>query len=337
MSLYATSIPVLQTEADVKDPSPPFHPNSPRSHRARIMAAKRMASSDPTALAEILGIPSSSSSSSSLYPSAVSTPTPISDPALATTTTTTTISTATVASAVEAQDPLQKLTTSSQSVGDYFRAKLSAKANGERRRPCPTLAAAGGATAAATSATAIPREGDDDDREGLGLGGGASRAPLITDDWDGAHVRRGIGALSSRFAAMFTQEQPTTDDAGEEKVSAGVELVVVHDAAASHGDDRKKSQKRRAKDERRREKEERRRKRAEATSQVEDAVVEVPDGEAIAEGAKKKKRRRSGSCDSGSKDTTHPSDAGGMETIPTKKQKGHKDQKSPKHRRRREE
>ena len=117
---------------------------SPRTHRARIIAAKRMAASNSTALAEILGIPSSSSSSA--RPSAVASPLP--DPALvaftnstAATTSTTTSNNATAATTSEAKDLLQNLTTSSQSVGDYFKAKLNAKAHGERQAR-PTSAAA---------------------------------------------------------------------------------------------------------------------------------------------------------------------------------------------------
>jgi Pin2-interacting protein X1 len=78
-----------------------------------MIAAKRMALSNSTALAEILGIPSSSTSSvSSPYMSTAVTPTPTPAPGPG------------PGPAVEAQEPLQQLTTSSQSVGDYFKAKL---------------------------------------------------------------------------------------------------------------------------------------------------------------------------------------------------------------------
>ncbi len=175
-----------------------------------------MAASNSTALAEILGIPSSSSSSA--RPSAVASPVPvISDPALvvvpttATTTTTTTTTT-------EAKESLQILTTSSQSVSDYFRAKLGAKTQGER-----TLAAVGGAAASARD------DEDEDDRAGLVFGGKTSR--VITpppDRLDEEPVRRGIGAWSStsRFATMFMQDQPTTTKArNENTMMASVEPV----------------------------------------------------------------------------------------------------------------
>lgn len=206
-----------------------------------------MAASDSTALAEILGIPSSSSSSS-VYPSAVASPVPVvPGPAFAT--------------AAEAQDSPQRLTTSSQSVADYFKAKLGAKAHGERQaRP----------TSAPVDATAplALAQNDDRGRAGLGLGRGPPRIP---DSLDEEPMRGGIGASSSssKFMMMFMPAQPAEDI----NATAGVEPVVTHDAA-DHDDNARKSEKRRAKEERRREKEERRRKRAEA-GQVDRATAET--------------------------------------------------------------
>jgi Pin2-interacting protein X1 len=240
----------------------------PRTHRARFIAAKRMAASNSTALAEILGIPSSSSSS------AVASPAPVVPaPAPASTTATTT----------EAQDSLQKLTTSSQSVGDYFKAKLGAKAHRERQAPRSTLAAVVAATAPPDSA----RDDDDDGRAGLGLGRGPPRGPP-QDSWDEEPVRGGIGASSSRLVTMFMPGQPTIEAREDITTTAGVELAATHDAT-DHDDGSRKSEKRRAKEQRRREKEERRRKRAEA-GQVDRGTVDVPVDEEPAAGAKKKHR-----------------------------------------------
>jgi len=276
-----------------------------------MIAAKRMASSNSNALAEILGIPSSSTSSlSSPYPSTAVTltPTPVPGPGLA---------------VAEAQEPLQQLTTSSQSVGDYFKAKLSAK-----RQPRPTYATA---DAPASAPPPTPSRGDDDDhnRAGLGSGGGASRAPLMNGLDE--RVRGGIGASSSKFAAMFTLGQPVTDTR-EENVSPAVEPVETGDAA-DRSDDRGKSEKKRAKEERRRKKEERRGRRAEAGQlEVGDAVVDMPIGQ-----AKKKKRHELAAPDGYSQDT-QPSSAGGIEVVQTKKRKkGEKDKKSAKPHRRPEE
>ena len=282
----------------------PFIPHrSPRTHRARIIAAKRMAASNSTALAEILGIPSSSSTSSlsSPYPSTAITPT----------------HTPTPVPVAEEQEPLTKLTTSSQSVGDYFKAKLSAKAHGERQ---PRLTVATGDNAS----TRTWDDDDDDHRPGLGLDKGASRM-LATDESNEEQARGGIGATkSSKFAAMFTQSQP----AAEDNAAAAIELVEAHDAADQDGDCRKREKKRAKEERRRREKEERRRRKAEAY-RLDDAVVDVPVGEASAWRTKKKKRNEPGAADG---DTQLPG-AGGTEVIRTKKRKRDMDKKSAKHRR----
>jgi hypothetical protein len=268
-----------------------------------------MAASNSTALAEILGIPSSSPSSSAL-PSGIASPLP----GLPDATTTATRSTATTSNATatpEAKDLLQNMTTSSQSVGDYFKAKLNAKAH-EERQARPTSAAADAST----------RGNDDDGRAGLGLGGGSSRIPP-PDGLDEESVRGGIGASSlSMFATMFMPRQPTA----ENTATASDETVISHDAS-DYDDNSKKSDKMRAKEERRRKKEERRRKRAEA-GQVDCVAVDAPvDGTPAARS--KKKHREPGAPD-GRLEDSHPSGADRREVITTKKRK--KDKKSSKHR-----
>ncbi|KAH9996667.1 hypothetical protein BJV74DRAFT_280480 [Russula compacta] len=135
MSLLATFLSVFQTETDVKDPSPsPFAPTA----RARTAPASWRPSAWPR-----LTLPRSLRSSASrllrlrLYTRPLSPPPPPSlilllpplPPFLP----------QGRCRRRRVQDPLHKLTTSSQSVGDYFKAKLSAKANGERQ-PRPALA-----------------------------------------------------------------------------------------------------------------------------------------------------------------------------------------------------
>ncbi|KAH9956189.1 hypothetical protein BC827DRAFT_1233410 [Russula dissimulans] len=272
----------------------------PRTHRARIIAAKRMAAANSAALAEILGIPPSSSSStspfSSSYPSAIATPT------VATRSPSHDLTAS--ESESEAQDSsLQKLTTSSQSVGEYFKAKLAAMATGQ------TLSAAAGVAPAPVA------RGEDgaDDRAGSGLGGGALRVALPAEDEE--PMRGGIGASSSsRFAAMFALGQPTTE-VWEEGAGAAA-------GRHAHDDDSRKAEKKRAKEERRIAREERRQKRVEA-GRAGGTVRDVFVGEASDGGGVKK------TLDGRSADT-HPSKAGEMEAIPTKKRK---DRKSMKHRR----
>jgi Pin2-interacting protein X1 len=250
-----------------------------------------MAASNSTALAEILGIPSSSTSSlSSRYPSTAITPSFTPTPA-------------------GEQEPLQTLTTSSQSVGDYFKAKLSAKTHRERQP-------------AVGDNASTPRDEDDDDhRPGLGLGRGASRMPVM-DGSDEEQALGGIGvSSSSKFAAMFKPSQVATDSR-EDNATAAIEAR----DTADQDDDHRKREKKRAKEERRREKEVRRRRKAEA-GRLDGAVVDVPVGEASAVRTKKKKHNEPGTPDG---DTQVPS-AGGTEVVRTKKRKGDKDKKSAKH------
>ena len=261
-----------------------------------------MAASNSTALAEILGIPSSSSSSA--HPSAVASPIP--DPALAfatTVITTTSTTTSNATATPEAKDLLQILTTSSQSVGDYFKAKLNTKAHGEwQAQVRPTSAAA---------SSAAPTRDDDDgcgraSRAGLGsVGGPSSRVPP-PDGLDEEPVRGGIGSSSlSMFATMFVPHRPTTNAREENTATAGVS----HDTS-DYDENPKKSEKMRAKEERRRKKEERKRKRAEAGQEADRVAVDVPvdgatrlkgkletpetpDGRLDPSGKKRKKDRKS--------------------------------------------
>lgn len=80
--------------------------HSHRAHSARYLAAKRLATQSTASMNEILGIPRSESTSASQ--TTASTPLPDAQPEL----------------------KVQELTTNSQSVMDYFRAKLLAKSNG---------------------------------------------------------------------------------------------------------------------------------------------------------------------------------------------------------------
>ncbi|KAI0061157.1 hypothetical protein BV25DRAFT_800432 [Artomyces pyxidatus] len=254
-----TSEPTFQPV--IVAPTPTRAP--PRSHRARHIAAKRLASRDPAALSEILGIPSSSLPSTPFASSALPTAAPSPIPA----------------ESNPLEQSLHKQTTATQSVADYFKAKLAAKSRSST---------SGSATPAA------PARAEEEPTPRLGLG--ASRAILPDAD---EPVRMGIGA-SSKFAAMFAPAR--------EAVVADVKQteVVVTEVAVEEESARTKSERKRAKEERRKAKEERRRKKLEATKDeregedasetveaVEDADLSNHDGDADkVEKPKKGKKKR---------------------------------------------
>ncbi|KAI9441209.1 hypothetical protein H4582DRAFT_1357600, partial [Lactarius indigo] len=191
----------------------------PRAHRARIIAAKRMAASNSAALAEILGIPSSSTT-------ATASPSPL---------ITATASTTPTPATSEDDDPLQKLTTAAQSVGDYLRAKLGAKAGA---RP---------------NSTALAQDADrDDDAPRAGLGAAARLVPTGFQD---EPVR-----ATSMLAARFARGQAAAD-AKEEANGASAERADDDGGDAGDEEELRKSERRRAKEERRKKKEDRRRRK----------------------------------------------------------------------------
>jgi len=172
-----------------------------------------MAASNSAALAEILGIPSSSSSSTA-------SPSPF----------TTTTSTSTTPTPDVHENSLQQLTTATQSVGDYFKAKLGAKA--------------------ATQHTPSDADKDQDDdlpRAGLGA------ARLVLAEPPDEPLR-----AASKFAAMFANSR-TTARAEEEVDGVSVERVETHEDE----EDRKKRAKKQAKEERRKKKERRQKRKEE--------------------------------------------------------------------------
>ena len=282
--------------------------DSPRAHRARIIAAKRMAGSNSIALAEILGIPSSSSSGAG-----TGTGTGTASPSPLTTATAAMTPITATSDAREEEAPLQTLTTATQSVGDYLRAKLGAKASAQPRPKDPTVP--------------IPvtryadRDGDGDgDAPRAGLGAGRLALTGRRDE----SVFTG-----SKFAAMFARGQDTADAKEEETDGSGVERADRQDNA---GDEemRRKNARRRAKEERRREKEERRLRKEEAKSRaIMEPVAEAPNdalaveptiGEAWPGGAKRRKPRDIDDQDGLLEDSPTPSD-GRTVVIPNTKQK----------------
>ena len=277
--------------------------DSPRAHRARIIAAKRMAGSNSIALAEILGIPSSSSSGTGTGTGTAS-PSP-----LTTATAAMTPITATSDAREEEEAPLQTLTTATQSVGDYLRAKLGAKASAQPRPKDPTVP---------IPVTRYADRDGDAPRAGLGAG----RLALTG--------RRDESVFTgSKFAAMFARGQDTADAKEEETDGAGVERADRQDNAGDE-ERRRKNTSRRAKEERRREKEERRLRKEEAKSRaIMEPVAEAPNdapvveptiGEAWPGGAKRRKYRDIDDQDGPLEDSPTPSD-GRTVVIPNTKQK----------------
>ncbi|KAH9935508.1 uncharacterized protein B0H18DRAFT_951037 [Fomitopsis serialis] len=182
------------SETTVAARAPVIVPRPVRAHRARHIAMKGMASKSATAIAEILGVPSSSvptpSLSDSPDPSASSSAldTPASGPA-----------------ALKMQD----LTTSNKSVMDYFRDKLAAKSNRASDSSTPASAE-------------MPTSDDYDERPRGGLGLGASRLRVETvevEDYDD-RPRGGLGSskLAVSMSAMsFVQSATQVEEEGTEK------------------------------------------------------------------------------------------------------------------------
>lgn len=219
----------------------------PRAHRARIIAAKRMAASNSAALAEILGIPSCSSSTTAT--TATASPSPL-----------TAATTPTPTQTQESEDPLQKLTTAALSVGDYLRAKLGAKAAAQLRPTSP------------------PDTDADRDRD---ADADPPRAGLGAARWVPTGPPHEPVRAEAMFAAMFARGQAATG-AQEEADGASVERAETHDDEGGAGDEedrKKKSARRRAKEERRKMKEERRRRKEEEEEEAESNAITEPDAE----------------------------------------------------------
>ncbi|KZV64315.1 hypothetical protein PENSPDRAFT_615618 [Peniophora sp. CONT] len=235
-----------ESEAE-EAPKPVFARAPPRSHRARHIRMKRLAASDSTAMSEILGVSSSSLPSTPVPAPAA----PASQPSLA-------------------DDlPLEKLTTSTFSVADYFKAKLAERSTAKR-------------TPSSSSSTPVEEGEEEKPRMGLGM-----RA-RVEDEEEGP-VRMGLGA-SSKFASMAMFAPARTETVVEEKdVIMEDDVVVVKEEVVveslDEGDE--KEERRKAKEARKAEKAERKRLKAERKA-LEAASVEVAE-EAFEEPTKKRK------------------------------------------------
>ncbi|PPR02410.1 hypothetical protein CVT26_011378 [Gymnopilus dilepis] len=172
---------------EVKRPVVPRH----RAHRARAIAAKNISSKSAAHISEILGVaptPSSSSYSSTPTPAPESQSqgklTSLTDPS-------------------DTQLELDKITTSTKSLADYFKEKLAAKSSGS---PTPSSLAA--ASPRATVDNYDGKEDDDFDTPRMGLGGlGFSRAKLEvqseTVKVEEATQRMGMSKFSALMSSSF--------------------------------------------------------------------------------------------------------------------------------------
>jgi len=141
-------------------PSASVAKHRPMAHRARIRAAKRITDKSASAISEILGIaPSSSISSSTSTPASITPSTSDPPPSLS----------------------LNKLTTSTKSVADYFKEKLLSRSS-TSSSPMTSSAPSGsvtpglGATGLGFESSKISPPNDEDDSPRRGIG---SRAPAI--------------------------------------------------------------------------------------------------------------------------------------------------------------
>ncbi|KAI5988064.1 hypothetical protein EDD15DRAFT_1399922 [Pisolithus albus] len=187
-----------------------FRPKSkgrPMAHRARFQAAKRLATKSTAAVAEILGI----APSSSTPPSSLATPKRSSStPELSSTT------------PEDTQPSLEKLTTSTKSLADYFKDKLAAKKS--------------------TVATPITPDPDDDydpPRSGLGV----SRASLRSSAADEAPQRIGLGFTPSTSTVTPTALESTSTAQGTQVIPVSGPLVQNGGNQENHNKNKRKGSK----------------------------------------------------------------------------------------------
>ncbi|CAL1711148.1 unnamed protein product [Somion occarium] len=170
-------------------------PRPHRAHRARFLAAKRMALSSSAAVDEILGVSRSTSGTPLLSASIPGTP-----------------------ADTQGDLKLQELTTSSKSVMDYFKEKLLAKSSSK-------------AASASMVASPLPEQTSSQDdyddyshrpRGGLGLGAsrglGSSLRLESTYEEETETQKTGLGA-SSRMSAMFAAASSFVGASGDVKIT----------------------------------------------------------------------------------------------------------------------
>ncbi|KAG1830173.1 hypothetical protein EV424DRAFT_1470461 [Suillus variegatus] len=159
------------------------------SHRARIQAAKRLANKSAAAISEILGIAPTPSSVSSTTPSGSLTPITPADSDL----------------------PLEKLTTSTKSVADYFKDKLGAKSGSNT----PAANDDGSTSRRGIGSSATSRDDVDQPRIGLGAGrsfgeGGSSNVVAQFFNTSSSSHATVVQMASSAIQAIIQPPEQTT-------------------------------------------------------------------------------------------------------------------------------
>ncbi|KAG1782046.1 hypothetical protein EV702DRAFT_1265708 [Suillus placidus] len=219
----------------------------PMAHRARIQAAKRLANKSAAAISEILGVAPTPSSVSSITPSGSLTPITPADSDLS----------------------LEKLTTSTKSVADYFKEKLGAK-----------------------SGSNTPAANDDGSTSRGGIG---SSTPSL-DDVDQPRIGLGAGRSfgeggSSNVLAQFFNTSSSSHATVVQMASSAIQAIIqppepTTRSSTDNSRDEEMTEKQRCKAQR---KEGRKRRDADVVDVPAGTGVETPDNDAKAEKKKRKK------------------------------------------------
>ncbi|EJD07998.1 uncharacterized protein FOMMEDRAFT_164781 [Fomitiporia mediterranea MF3/22] len=170
----------------------------PMAHRARFLRSKKLASHSSTAVAEILGIATSSSNTPVAFGSATPFP-PSSD------------------SSTPVTEADQEIRTSSISVGDYFREKLASRANSRIAAASPLSSSIipQDPTNAVDNGTAGTCSYDEDNAPRRGLGSRAIHVPQTAAKDDEDVPRAGLGMKFGMLMGGFTRPDSTPASSAE--------------------------------------------------------------------------------------------------------------------------
>ncbi|KAG1856938.1 hypothetical protein C8R48DRAFT_749112 [Suillus tomentosus] len=227
----------------------------PMAHRARIQAAKRLANKSAAAISEILGIAPTPSSVSSTTPSGSLTPiTP-----------------------VDSDLPLEKLTTSTKSVADYFKEKLGAK-----------------------SGSNTPAANDDGSTSRRGIGSSASSR----DDVDQPRIGLGAGRSfgeggSSNVVAQFFNTSSSSHATVVQMASSAIQAIIQPlEQTTTSSTDNSKDEEMTEKQRRKAQRKAKKKRDAEVVDVPAEAGIEMPNNDDKAEKKKRKKERKAKGAES---------------------------------------
>ncbi|KAJ8076894.1 hypothetical protein AAF712_000486 [Marasmius tenuissimus] len=201
--------------ATAKESSAPVVPRH-RAHRARHIAAKSFASKSALAISEILGIASTPSSSQI---TTVATPTGTLTP-------------------IDSEAPLEKLTTSTKSVSDYFKERLLAKSSGRSTPAQAVLTSDANEPRGGLGSSRINNVDSEDDQDESPRGGlGASRALATNSGLATSQI------TTSKFASMFASFRPATTSTTQDPEPAVSNIQVKEDVEVVETKKRKEEKK----------------------------------------------------------------------------------------------